>query len=190
MPLRPSACPRLAAPVPHVLAPAALLLPALLAGCGGSDSTAAAPACPAAAILGDAADMSRYRGTGHDLTDLVIDGRIAGLAGACRREADGTLLHTEVSVRMDLSRGPAATGRTASLAYFVAVTEGDQILDKRVIPLRVEFPANADRIHLEGERLELALPTPPGKSGASYQVLVGFQLTPEDLAFNRARGPR
>ncbi len=27
-------------------------------------------------------------------------------------------------------------------------------------------------------------------TGAAYSVLVGFQLTPTELAFNRRRGPR
>ena len=52
-----------------------LLLPILLAlvGCGGGTEDAFAPACPGAAIVRDAADLSRYRGAGRDLTDSVVE---------------------------------------------------------------------------------------------------------------------
>jgi hypothetical protein len=38
--------------------------------------------------------------------------------------------------------------------------------------------------------VSLSLPLEPGKSGAAYDLLVGFQLSPEELALNRRRGPR
>src|SRR6187397_768886 len=61
-----------------------------LAGCGGGDLNAFPPACPRAAILGDAADLTRYRPEhagqgGQDLTDMVFDGRITGVSGKCVR---------------------------------------------------------------------------------------------------------
>ena len=91
---------------------------------------------------------------------------------------------------MKLQRGPAAAERRANVAYFVAVLEGDRILDKQIFPLRAEFPANADRVRLTGDDVELRLPVRPDKTAAAYRIEVGFQLTPEELAFNRARSRR
>jgi hypothetical protein len=169
-----------------------LFLP-LLAACSLAACTQEAdkfaPSCPRAAIVRDAADLTRYSARGQDLTDLVVDGRITGLTGSCTRDSNRNVV-TTVNVGMELSRGPAASGRTVELAYFVAVLEGDRILDKRVFPLRAEFPANADRVRLSGDAIEFPVPTSDKLSGANYRVLVGFQLSPDELALNRRRGAR
>ena len=167
---------------------AAVLAPLALAGCGG-DGEAFAPACPGAAIVRDAADITRFRGPSRDLTDMALDGRITGLQGKCTRGGRDAVL-TTVTPALELTRGPAAQGRTAELAYFVAVGQGERILDKQVFALRAEFPPNTDRVRLSGDDVELRLPVKPGETAAAYRVLVGFQLTPEELELNRSRGPR
>lgn len=169
---------------------AALAVPFLLglAGCGGDDAQFA-PACPSAAIVRDGADLTRYRGPGQDLTDLTLNGRITGLQGKCNRADRGAVLAT-VTVGIELTRGPAAPGRTADLAYFVAVSQGERILDKRVFALRAEFPPNTDRVRLTGDDVELRLPTPPGMDASAYRIQVGLQLTPDELDRNRRRAAR
>ena len=151
--------------------------PLLLAGCGGEDD-AFAPSCPSTAILRDAADLSRYRGSGRDLTDRVLAGRITGLNGTCKR--DGTaIVDTTVSVGLELTRGPAAPGRQVDVAYFVAVTDGDRILDRQVVPAARRVPTQ-HRPAQPGRatRWTCALPVSAKKSAAAYKVWVGFVLTP------------
>ena len=167
---------------------ATLLLTALLAGCGANVG-AFPPPCPKVGILGDAADLTRFRGNGTDITDTVVDGRITGLGGKCSLD-DLKHLRTVVSVNMDITRGPAAQGRVEDVTYFVSVARGTTILDKRTFTLPVSFPANTDRLRLTGDQIDLVLPVSDTVSGAAYSVLVGFQLTPAQLAFNRRRGPR
>ncbi len=161
----------------------------LLAGCGGSDNDSFAPPCPQPSIPRDFNDLSRYRGAGRDLTDSVLDGRITGLSGSCKRDGADAVLAT-VSVGIELNRGPAAPSRIAELAYFVAVSQGERILDKRVFTLRAEFPANTDRVRLTGDDVELRLPVTASKTAAAYRISVGFQLTPAELEVNRRRGVR
>jgi hypothetical protein len=71
---------------------------------------------------------------------------------------------------------------------FLAVTDGDTILDKRIYPLHVVFPPNVDRLVLRSEEQSLVLPVSPGRSGAAYTILIGFQLTPDELEQNRRSG--
>jgi hypothetical protein len=81
-------------------------------------------------------------------------------------------------------------GRETDVPVFVAVTEGETILDKRVFLMHVAFPSNVDRITLGTGDVDLVLPVSPTKSGAAYTVLAGFQLTPDQLMQNRRkRGP-
>jgi len=162
----------------------ALPLP-LLAGCGG-DGAGFPPPCPRPSILRDANDLFRYRGAGRDITDSVLEGRITGISGTCKRDGPDAVAAT-VSVGIELTRGPAANSRTADIAYFVAVSEGDRVLDKQVYQLRAEFPENTDRVRLSGDSVDLRLPVTDKKTAAAYQITVGFQLSPAELQVNRAR---
>ncbi len=161
---------------------------ASLAGCGG-DRPQFAPACPQTGILADGADVTHFRSAGTDLTDMVLDGRITGLRGKCSY-IDAEHLGTTISVDLELTRGPAMQGRTADVTYFISVARGDTILDKRDYTLQVSFDRNNGKLRVTGEQIDLTLPTPGKVTGADYRVLVGFQLTPQELAFNRRRGPR
>jgi hypothetical protein len=168
----------------------AVLLP-LLADCGPKRNEFA-PVCPRPALLAEAADMDRYRpsanpGGGHDLTDLILHGRVAGVTGQCQPGNSRTQLAVALTVSLEMTRGPAMAGREADVQYFVAVTEGETILDKRVFATRVAFPANVDRVTWTSDVASLVLPINSTKSGAAYSILVGFQLTPDELVANQQR---
>lgn len=178
----------------YLAAARSLLVPGILvlglAGCGsGNPADRFPPPCPQTVINRDAADLSRFRGAGRDLTDLVVSGRVTGLNGACTRTSS-TVTTVSMSVALELTRGPAARGRTTEVAYFVAVSLGDQILDKRVFRFQPEFPSNSDRLRLTGDVVTLALPVSTKLTAANYKVQAGFQLTPEELAVNRSLGTR
>jgi hypothetical protein len=182
---------RLSLPTLPKLAWLAALLLASIAGCGGSNKNAFAPACPRAGILGDAADLTRYReGGGRDITDLVLAGRILGVSGQCKPGDSKTQLETSMQVTLGVTRGPGMTQRQADLTVFVAVSDGDDILDKRLFPVHLEFPSNTDSIRITTEPVTMQLPISAQKSGAAYALTAGFQLTPEELELNRLRPQR
>jgi hypothetical protein len=170
-------------------APRAALLAALLpllAECGPARNQFAPP-CPRQAILGDAADLGLYRGSstagaGRDLTDLVLHGRIIGMQGSCMPGDRKDQLAVTVNVGVELTRGPAMPGREVDVPVFVAVTEGDAILDKRIYLMHAVFPSNVDRVTLGAGGANLVLPVTPTKSGAAYTILTGFQLSPYQMA--------
>lgn len=171
---------------PAIRRGAALLGVLVLAGCGGGGTDDAfAPPCPRPSIPRDFSDLHRYKGAGRDITDSVLEGRITGVDGACKRDGNAVVAVT-VSVALELARGPAATSRVADVAYFVAVSEGEgRILDKQSFRLKAEFAPNADRVRLAGDEVELRLPVTAQKSAATYRISVGFELTPVELEANR-----
>lgn len=178
------------APMPSGLARAALGLSLTLAASScGPELPEFAPACPVTGVLSDAADLTRFNGRGVDLTDLVIDGRVGPPRGQCKLD-DLTHLHTTITVGLDLTRGPAATSRTIDVTYVVWVTKGETILDKKDYKLAVKFPPNSDHVSITGEPVNIVLPVDDKTSGVVYQIRDGFQLTPQELAFNRHRGVR
>ena len=165
----------------------ALLVALTLAACGDlAVSERFPPPCPAAGLVRDAADLTRYRGAGRDITDQVLTARLTGLSGRCQRDGSDTVVAT-VTVGVDLTRGPAAPSRNADISYFVAVVDGEKILEKQVFTLTAEFPSNTDRLRLAGDEVEMRLPVTPKRSAAVYRIEVGLQLTADELQRNRAQ---
>ncbi len=80
-------------------------------------------------------------------------------------------------------------GREAEVPVFVAVTEGETIIDKRTVRMPFVFPSNVDRVTLSPGEMNLLLPVTATKSGAAYTILAGFQLTPDQMAQTRRRTP-
>jgi hypothetical protein len=120
----------------------------------------------------------------------VLHARIVGVNGSCREGDTKTELATAVNVLVELTRGPAMEGREADVPVFLAVTEGDAILDKHVYLMHATFPSNVDRVTLGTGEIDLTLPVSPTKTGAAYTILAGFQLTPDQLERSRRnRGP-
>ena len=148
------------------------------------------PICPKVGILADGADLTQFRATGTDLTDMVVDGRITGLSNAKCSLDDLTHLRTVLSVNLDISRGPAARSNEQDVPYYVAVTRGDRILTEQDYVVRAVFPNNSDRLRLTGREIDIVLPVDEKTNGAAYGVTISFRLTPAQLAFNRRRGPR
>jgi hypothetical protein len=166
----------------------AALLP-LLAECGPARNQFA-PACPGRVFLGDAADLDIYRpsnapGGGHDLTELILQGRVVGLSGSCQAGDRKAQLAVAISPSFELTRGPAMAGRQIDVPVFIAVVDGGTVIDKRVYAMRAAFPPNVDTVTLTPGEIDLVLPVSPTKTGASYTILIGFQLTPDQAARNR-----
>jgi hypothetical protein len=170
------------------------LLAAAFAGLAGlADCTPVSnqfpPACPRTGTLGDASDITRYRPGGRDLTDLLLDGRITGVNGSCTK-SDRRTLAVSLSVSMLLVRGPAAGSAPLEVPFFVAVSRGGEILDKQVYRVVPAFEANSSTARVTSDPINITLPIGRETLGSAYDVVVGFQLSPEELALNRRRGPR
>jgi hypothetical protein len=171
------------------------LLTAALAGCSslsglfGPDKNEFAPPCPRATLVQNLADVTRYvSDANHDLTGMVLQGRILAIGGECRFIERGSLtVETFVTVSAEFLRGPAMQGRATTVPLFIAVTEGNTVLDKQVIEFPVEFPPNVDRAGLVSQKVRLVLPTSKTKSPAAFGIVGGFQLTPAELATNKQR---
>jgi hypothetical protein len=187
----------MAKPVTAMVRWAAVVSALGLAGCGSSSEPASlvrqAP-CPGIVILADGADLTRFTpGSGYDLTRVVVDARIAGFEARCDYASrDRRSLEVLITPRFDAERGPAAQGRSQELGWFVAVTDSadTRLLDRQAFTTRVTFPPNVARAQAAAQPLRLVLPIGNGTRAEDYIVRLSFQLTPEELALNRRRGPR
>lgn len=167
---------------------ALLAVPALLAACGSSSGPAQPPPCPHVAILQDAADLARFQpGGGTDITDMVIEARMIGVAGGCQARRGGAV-DVVIRIGIEATRGPRASTRAEQLPYFIAVTDAQgRVVDKAEFAVSIEFPANISRRRGSDEQ---RIVIPSGMNPADLRVDIGFQLTPDQVALNRRRAVR
>jgi len=147
------------------------------------------PACPRVAFVKSTADLAVFRpgSNARDLTALILGGRMQAMQGKCKAGDKKGTVEATVTVGAELIRGPAMTTSQVNVPVYVAVTDGDRILDKRVYTLSATFPSNVDRVAVSTPEVFMVLPVTPTKSAAAYSVLAGFQLTPDELATNRGQ---
>jgi hypothetical protein len=175
---------------PRCLLPAAAfgaLLPLVSACAPARDQFP--PACPRVAFLIPTADLTVFRpgSDGRDLTALMLAGRMQTVQGKCEPGKNPDTVEATVTVGAQLTRGPAMTGGQANVPVYVAVTEGNRILDKHVYTLTATFPSNVDRVTVTTPEVFMVLPVSSTKSAAAYSVLAGFQLTADQLAASRGQ---
>ena len=142
--------------------------------------------CPRVSILNEAARVAVYRdGPGRDLIDVVHEGQIADVRWSCVYSAERVRVLVTISILAQ--RGPAATKPEAEFDYFVAVTRAaDEILGKEIFRSQVAFPEGRTQTGVF-EEIEQIIPLPDQNAGPDYEVVVGFQLTEDQLRHNRKR---
>ncbi len=174
-----------------------LAMAGLLAGCGNSSRNpldASSAPCPRIAILADGADLTRFRdGRSRDLTAMVADARISGFQARCDYASrDRRALDVRVTPSFEAERGPAAEGRVVDLPWFVALSDANDttVLERIAGTTRLTFAPNTTHATGTGRTVQLTLPLAEGQRAQDYIVRLSFQLTREEVALNRQRGPR
>ncbi|HZD25563.1 MAG TPA: hypothetical protein VE631_04825 [Alphaproteobacteria bacterium] len=170
---------------PRAFATSAAAL-ALLALAGCSSFGKETRPCPRVSMLKDASRITQYRpGPGRDLTDVVAEAGIASLQATCDYDDDDHVLQVVTTINLAASRGPAFRGGSASFPFFVAVVDEQQhILGKRVFDSAIAFPQGQPRAAVF-EEMEQDIPLKKDQTGADFEVIVGFQLSEEQLEHNR-----
>ena len=174
---------------PWLALPAALLVLATAVSC--SSTGGSAEACPRVAVLSEAGSLTRYApGAGTDILDIDFQGEIAELAARC--EYTGKAGTRRVLVQLApvfvVNRGAAKADRKVDFTYFVSVVRNEEILSKQLFEVASEFADNRSRLILRDDNPPVAvdIPIPHRTTEYEYEVLVGFQLTPEELQRNQA----
>ena len=162
-----------------------------LAGCSPARMEDLLVTCPSLLLPADVADLTRYApGAQPDLSTTELDARITAVDGNCRRGRRDRSVEATVSLRMQVDRGPAAPGRAAQIPWFVAIVDGDQVLSRSRFVLPVTFAANTTRASVQTNSVEVSFPVREGARVQDMRIMVGFALSPEEVALNRRRGPR
>lgn len=142
--------------------------------------------CPYVKTLYDAARYAEFK-DGREASGAVsYSGEIQGLSAGCQYKNDEPI-RVRMEVLFELGKGPQATGRQKTYRYWVAVTDRNRaVLAKETFELPVTFPEGKDRVYVTETISDLVIPRASlTTSGSNFEVLIGFDVTPEMAAFNR-----
>ncbi|MEQ9489306.1 MAG: hypothetical protein RIM72_09980 [Alphaproteobacteria bacterium] len=159
-----------------------LIAIAVLAGCSGNEPLVR---CPSIRVPVDTGTMTRFvDGSDGDITDVIMETRFTAARGVC--SVDDDLVEVEAILEIGVREGPASTSSVGSLSIFVAVADKDRtILQRRSLPVAVDFSGNRSTV-LHRERLVIEIPKTEEQRGDSFVIFTGFELSKDELRFNRA----
>lgn len=159
----------------------------LVAACSREKPEAA---CPRGIVPADSASITRFRdGPGRDLTDVVAEGEILNILIQCKYDKRAVIVDLQIAIAGD--RGPADRSRVAEFEYWIAIVDPQQnIVTKQPARVRFQFTDNRTRLGQIVSELEPYIPLADLQQGPEYQILVGFQLTEDELAWNRSQKGR
>jgi hypothetical protein len=172
---------------PRCLALVAALL--VLSGCKAFDKQEP-PLCPHVSALADTVSLTRLApNAGQDASKALFKAEITGYHGSCRYDAEEKRMLFTLNLDIDVQRLPAMADRHADLAYYIAIPafypnpEG-----KKIMPIGLDFSEGSNWTHVTESDIELSIPMPSDpKELGKYEVFLGLQLTPDEVAFNRAK---
>jgi hypothetical protein len=142
--------------------------------------------CPYVKVLYDAARYIEMKDNKEAAAAIGFTGEIQGLSSACQYKSDDPIT-VEMEILFGLGRGPQAVGSSKTYQYWVAVTDRNQeVMAKEYFNLPVTFAPGEDRTLITDKVFGIKIPRGKASvSGSNFEVLVGFDVTPEMVAFNR-----
>ena len=157
-----------------------------------SDSQAPLPAmrnagpCPFVKSLYDASRYVEFKDAREASANVGFTGEIQGISAGCQYKDDQPIQVT-MEVLFELGKGPQASGDAKTFHYWVAVTDRNrEVIAKQSFELPVKFPSGRDRVYVTDKIQQITIPRGAmNTSGANFEVLVGFDVTPQMAAFNR-----
>jgi hypothetical protein len=163
------------------------LVSLILAGC----TAKLVPPCPPVRIDNATATVTKFKdGPGRDVTDIEYQAEILGFKGQCVYGTE----RVDVIVDIDfaLTSGPAISGGTAPLYYFVAIPQFFPAEDgKKILQVNRRLPAKpALRETFTESGVRVRIPLQKDQAGAAFDVYIGFQLDNAQLEYNRSRMQR
>lgn len=142
--------------------------------------------CPYVKVLYDAARYVEFKNDVEASAAVGFTGEIQTVSSMCAYK--GALpIQVKMQALFEFGRGPQAGASHKTYQYWVAVTDRNHaVLGKEFFNLPVNFPAGSDRVTLAETLGDIVIPRANSKvSGANFEVLIGFMVTPAMAEFNR-----
>ena len=161
-----------------------------LSGCSSSLSdidlfSSEPPPCPTIGTLVDAAtitEFSKPRTTAD--SNIRYKSEITRSVFDC--EVSGNSVTGRIGILGEVSLGRRGRAGDVTLPLFVAVTLRDaEVVSKRFEVVDVTIPKGQKRANFEKVVANFEFNLRSGRKTSDYELLVGFNLSPEQVAYNR-----
>jgi hypothetical protein len=153
-----------------------------LAGCQGLTERSAR-ACPSVVILGNTNMVTKFAPVGA-AASILAEATLSALNSGCRANEERVLV--EIAFQIDAVRGLSSDVLEVEIPFFAAVTDAEgSILAKDIFIARLEFSETGTATVME--RIEEDIRLAPGQAPVGFQIVVGFQLTPEEMRYSQTR---
>ena len=142
--------------------------------------------CPYVKVLYDAARYIDFKDNVEGSAAVRYSGEIQNISSVCAYKSDMPIT-VKARVLFEFGRGPQAPSRSNTYRYWVAVTDRNHaVIGKSTFAIPVTFPAGQDRVALTQDIDRIIIPRKDSNvSGANFEILIGFDVTPRMAAFNR-----
>jgi hypothetical protein len=121
-------------------------------------------------------------------TNALYTVEIINVKGNCTFDKQGKTSESNLTVTFGATRVRPGDAAEYTVPYFVAVTEGETVITKTLRKITFSFAAGEKTATFEDNIDDVALVTDGDKKPYDYQILVGLQLSKEQLDYNRSIG--
>jgi hypothetical protein len=142
-------------------------------------SKPSAAACPHLGLLADTNRLTEFDGT----TSAQFKATLGGEASQC--VVKGKVIHLRLKFKVTGTIADNAKRDTRKVPYFVAVMQGSQVLAKQVYAVDLPFSGSARTVSIEERINRVDIPIGKGWTSDDYEVMIGFQLTRDQVDYNR-----
>lgn len=148
--------------------------------------------CPSVSVRPDLAVITDFYDPAHPSDkSRLSSAKIMDVKNICRVEDSKIIMQLDITVAGDT--GPKARVKPSdkpsfAYPYFIAVTDASgTVLSKEVFAVSLSFDSKQTQAQTT-ETIFQNMPFPDTGNGEMFYVVTGFQLSPEQLAYNNARG--
>ncbi len=156
----------------------AVLALATLAGCASEHPSPMF--CPNVRVLAQAQTLNDYLPGRNDVAAELTSATVTGVAGSCTLHPEKHLLVVSFQAGFAATNGPADNGAPLNLPWFVAIAQGDDIISKSLYTIPLTFDGNQLSTSAISKPVKVEIPN--DRLTARTDILVGFQLTPQQLS--------
>lgn len=154
-----------------------------LSACASNPLEVTISRCPAVAVVGDTGILTRFDGNGRNTENVLYTATISGGSVSCE---EGDDVFSTVNFLVSAQSDGSMNGQTVTLPYFVAILkDNSQIVTKRIFDVQLQF--DQDGYADSFETVHQLIPSIEQARRYNYEMLIGFQLEVDDVAYNMER---
>jgi hypothetical protein len=144
--------------------------------------------CPGAAILADAATRPVLKpgAAAADPSAVLYTVFVTDIQTSCVLDSHAGQTDSNVTISFRATRAPNGQAARYMVPYFLAINQGERVLNKRQFTAEVNFAPGAASVTFQTTITSTVLKLDNGHLPTEYQFLAGFEISDAERAFRAA----